>query len=175
MTRLLPIALALAAVATSAEAHISLETGEAPVGSSYKAVLRVPHGCDGEATVKIQIKLPDGLISAKPMPKPGWTLETVTGPYAKPHDSYGTPLSEGVTEITWSGGSLPDAYYDEFVFRGALASDLTPGETLYLPVVQTCADATERWIEIPTEGKDPESLELPAPSLTLLPPTGSDD
>ena len=163
MQRLLPIALALAAVATSAQAHITLETAAAPVGSSYKAVLRVPHGCDGEDTVKVQVKMPEGLIAAKPMPKPGWTIDMASGPYAKPHDSYGTPLAEGVTTITWSGGALPDAYYDEFVFRGTLAADLEPGATLYMPIVQTCTCETDRWIEIPTAGQDPESLELPAP------------
>jgi len=44
-----------------------------------------------------------------------------------------------VTEIDWTGGSLPDDYYDEFVFQSFLASDLQPGQTLYFPVVQECA------------------------------------
>ena len=52
MPESLPIALALALAATAAEAHVTLETGDAPVGSTYKAVLRVPHGCEGKATVK---------------------------------------------------------------------------------------------------------------------------
>src|SRR4029077_17112878 len=36
--------------ACTAAAHVTLETREAPVGASYKAVLRVPHGCEGTAT-----------------------------------------------------------------------------------------------------------------------------
>jgi uncharacterized protein YcnI len=44
----LGVAGALAS-ATIAFAHITLETQQAPVGASYKAVLRVPHGCDGSA------------------------------------------------------------------------------------------------------------------------------
>ena len=66
----------------------------------------------------------------------------------------------------WSQGRLPDEQYDEFVFRGFLASDLEPGQTLYFPVVQECEKGVHRWIEIPAPGKDyPE----PAPGLKLLP------
>ena len=51
MFRTFVIAAALViAGATAAFAHITLETQEAKVGSTYKAVLRVPHGCDGKAT-----------------------------------------------------------------------------------------------------------------------------
>ena len=48
---LLAAALAVAA-AGAAQAHVTLETAEAPVGATYKAVLRVPHGCEGEATTR---------------------------------------------------------------------------------------------------------------------------
>lgn len=169
------LALAFAAMATgAAQAHITLETGEAPVGSTYKAVLRVPHGCEGEATQKVRVQIPEGVIAVKPMPKAGWALETVTGAYAHPYDYYGTEMTKGVTEIIWTG-ELPDAYYDEFVFRGMLTKGLEAGSDLHFPVVQECADKTERWIEIPAASQDPDSLEYPAPGLKLLPAAGGDD
>ena len=37
-------------VAGPAMAHVTLENQSAPVGATYKAVLRVPHGCKGAAT-----------------------------------------------------------------------------------------------------------------------------
>jgi len=43
-------------------AHATLETRQAPVGASYKAVLRVPHGCDGSATVSLRTRIPEGVI-----------------------------------------------------------------------------------------------------------------
>jgi uncharacterized protein YcnI len=46
-------ALAAAAIAAPANAHITLQGREAAVGSSYKAVFVVPHGCAGSATIKI--------------------------------------------------------------------------------------------------------------------------
>src|SRR5258708_16265490 len=60
---------ALAGV-TIAFAHITLENQQAPVGASYKAVLRVPHGCDGSSTVALKVRIPDGFIEVRPMPKP---------------------------------------------------------------------------------------------------------
>ena len=134
----LTLAAALAVVAAgAAQAHVTLETGEAPAGT-YKAVLRVPHGCEGEATLRLRVQIPEGVIAVKPMPKPGWELETVTGKYARSYDYYGTPLTEGVTEIDWTG-KLPDACYDEFVFRGTLTDGFAPGTIVYFPVVQECA------------------------------------
>src|ERR1700675_1941461 len=101
--------------ASIALAHITLENQQAPVGASYKAVLRVPHGCDGSATVAIRVRIPEGYIDVKPMPKPGWKLTTVSGKYPKPVSLRATQVSEGVTEVDWTGGNLPAAYYDEFV------------------------------------------------------------
>ncbi|MFE0757488.1 YcnI family protein [Inquilinus sp. NPDC058860] len=162
-------AVALLAASAPAFAHVTLETQEAPVGATYKAVLRVPHGCEGSPTVRIRVQIPEGVIAVKPMPKPGWTLETVKGKYAASYDYYGTPTSEGVKEVVWSGGRLPDEFYDEFVFRGYLTAGLTPGQHLYFPVVQDCEVGADRWIEIPAEGKDSDDYETPAPGLKLLP------
>jgi uncharacterized protein YcnI len=153
-------------------AHVTLERQEAPVGSSYKAILRVPHGCDGSATTAIRVRVPAGLIVVKPMPKPGWQLETKRAPYEKPYMFYGAPITEGVTEIAWSGGKLPDEYYDEFVFVGTIAEELGGGQTIYFPVVQQCEKGVHRWIEIPTGAPSHDhgtGSSEPAAALRLLP------
>ncbi len=160
----------LALSATAASAHVTLETQEAPVASTYKAVFRVGHGCEGKPTIKIRVQIPEGVIAVKPQPKTGWTLEKVKGKYEKSYDYYGTPTNEGVKEIVWSGGSLADDEYDEFVLRAYLTGDLKPGTVLYFPVVQECPDgAAERWIEIPADGKVADDYETPAPGVKLLP------
>jgi len=167
MSRLLLAAAVAVAAAGAAQAHVTLETGEAPVGSTYKAVLQVGHGCEGAATTRIRVQIPEGVIAVKPMPKPGWALDTVVAPYAQPYDYYGEKLGEGVTEISWTG-HLPDAYYDEFVFRARLTDGLAVGTDLTFPIVQECGNEASRWIEIPAAGQDPDSLEHPAPGVTLL-------
>lgn len=150
-------------------AHATLERQEAAVGSSYKGVMRVPHGCAGSATIRVRIRIPEGVVGVKPMPKPGWTLETTKGKYEKTYELMHGKISEGVKEISWSGGRLPDDQYDEFVFTGSIASDLKPGATLYFPTVQDCENGAERWIEIPSEGKSAHDLKSPAPGLMLTP------
>ncbi len=169
------IMLAVAAMAVSgpASAHVTLEKGEAPVGSTYKAVLRVPHGCEGAPTNVVRVQVPEGFIAVKPMPKAGWTLEKVRGAYAKAYDYHGTPLAEGVREVVWSGGSLADDEYDEFVFRGMLVGELTVGDTFYFPTVQECPEGkVERWIEVPAAGQSSDDLEMPAPGVKLIEKTG---
>jgi uncharacterized protein YcnI len=148
---------------------VTLEVREAPVNATYKAVLRVPHGCDGAATLKVRVQVPEGMFAVKPMPKAGWVLETVKGKYAKSYDNHGTAVGEGVREIAWTG-KLLDEHYDEFVFRGQLADSLPAGQMLYIPVVQECEDGkAERWIEIPAAGKSADDYKFPAPGLKLLP------
>ena len=159
---------AVSLVAASAPAHVTLETPEARAGTSYKAVLRVGHGCEGSPTTKIRAQIPDGVIAVKPMPKSGWQVETVRGPYERSYSYYhGRQLSEGVKAIVWSGGKLRDDHYDEFVFAGFLARDLNPGP-LYIPVTQECEKGESRWVEVPASGQDPHGLKAPAPALVIL-------
>jgi periplasmic copper chaperone A len=164
------IALAMTFTASSANAHITLETHEATIGSSYKAVFAVPHGCAGSATVKIRVQIPEGVIGVKPMPKAGWNVETVEGKYATEYDFHGAKLSQGVKEVVWSGGQLLDRNYDEFVLIGFLTDTLKPNTMLYFPTVQECEQGVSRWIDIPAEGSDGHAHDkAPAPGVKLMP------
>lgn len=167
-TQFLTLALMLAAGQVSA--HATLETQEAAAGSYYKAVMRVPHGCDGQATHTVSIEVPEGLIGAKPMPKPGWTLTTETGAYENSYTNHGREVTEGVVRIEWSEGDLPSDWYDEFVLRGKLADTLEPGTVLYFKTVQTCADGTVDWVNIPAEGQTSHDIKGPAPALKITAP-----
>lgn len=154
----------LATAALPAAAHITLVTKSAPVGSYYKATFRVPHGCAGSDTVAIKIRIPEGVVDVKPQPKPGWTLTLQRGSYPAPVKMLGATVDQGVREVSWSGGDLPDAYFDEFSFIAYLAPSLAAGSTLYFPLVQECKQGAERWIA--TGGHDAAN---PAPALKLLP------
>jgi len=165
-TNLLSWATLLLLVSMPAHAHVSLEQREAARGTSYKAVIKIPHGCDGEATHTVRVDIPEGFIGVKPMPKPGWTIKTTQGPYAQSYGYYHGPLSEGVTQIEWSGGSLPDAYYDEFVASGFVARELK-ADALYFKVVQECDKGELSWSEIPAAGQNPHDLKAPAAILKI--------
>ena len=160
---------ALSLATAPAFGHVTLEQNATPVGSFYKAVLKVPHGCDTSPTVKLRVTIPEGVIGVKPMVKPGWTLEVKRGAYAKSYSYlHGAKFSEGVREVTWSGGSLPDAFYDEFVISAFIAGELSAGETLYFPVVQECEKGAHHWVAAPSADKPAEKLGDPAPGLKLL-------
>jgi uncharacterized protein YcnI len=169
--RHLPLASVVffASLVAPASAHITLERQEAPVGAPYKAVFRVPHGCGASPTLKVRVRIPDGVIAVKPMPKPGWQIDVVKGKYDKTYTMFhSTTVTEGVKELSWTG-RLPDENYDEFVASVYLTEDLAAGQTLYFPIVQECETGIHRWIEIPEPGKTAGDYKEPAPGLKLLP------
>lgn len=172
----LPLGAAVAALAAlsafapaPAAAHVTLEVQQAQAGSTYKAVFRIPHGCDGAATTRVTIRLPEDVTEARPMPKPGWRLTTTprSGAGAAPAPTgHGAPPAQ-LAEIAWEGGPLEDAHYDEFVVRMRLPN--RPGEMLWLPVVQDCVGgAQSAWVEVPEPGRRVSDYRHPAPALRLI-------
>jgi uncharacterized protein YcnI len=161
------LAFASLAFVSPALAHVTFENPQTAPKATYKAVLRVPHGCDGKSTLKVRVRIPEGVVDVKPMPKAGWKLETTKGAYARAYTVHGEAMSEGVTDIVWTG-SLDDAHYDEFIFRAAFTEAFQPGATVYFPVVQECDGATEEWTEVPADGQDAPSLKLPAPAVRIV-------
>lgn len=156
----------LALTAQQSLAHATLEQTKAEAGSYYKAVIRVPHGCEGQATEQVIVTLPTSFQGAKPMPKAGWQLSSQRGPVPA-YESHGKTVSEDVISLSWQGGSLPDDWYDEFVFRSKIAANAEG--TLWLTVKQICANGEVSWDEIPAEGQDPHSLKRPALGLQIIP------
>ena len=154
--------------ATPACAHVTLEGRQAAIGTWYKAVFAVPHGCAGSATTKIRVQIPDGVIDVKPMPKPGWNVEVVKGKYAAPYDFHGGKISEGAKEVVWSGGKLADDNYDEFVISTYLTATLKPDTVLYFPTVQECEQGINRWIDIPADAEHTHDTKSPAPGVKLI-------
>ena len=88
-------------------------------------MFRVPHGCGNSPTLKVRVRIPDGVVAVKPMPKAGWQIEPVKGNYDKAYSMYHNSVTEGVKELCWTG-RLPDEYYDEFVASMYLTDDLAP-------------------------------------------------
>jgi len=162
-------AVGLSLVFSSSFAHVVLAEPAALAGTSYKAALRVGHGCAGSPTTAIKVLIPAGFKGAKPMPKPGWLLAIARAPLARPYDDHGRAVTEDVSEIVWTAASkdnwLPDAYFDEFVFRGGLAATAGP---MWFKVVQTCATGSNQWVEIPAAGQSPHSLAAPAALLDVI-------
>ncbi len=162
------ITAALATLAATAQAHVTLDQPEAAAGSSYRATFKIGHGCDGAATKEIVVTLPEGLRGAKPMPRAGWTLTTTRRPLKKPYDSHGKPVTDELAEARWTAQTpadvLPDDWYDEFVIRTSLPTE--PG-VLWFAVRQRCTQGEWNWAEVPS-GETPKPR-APAVRLNVLP------
>ena len=124
-----------------AHAHITVAPATAPAGAYQTLVFKVGHGCAGSATTGITVQLPEG-VTAKPMPKPGWTIALAP------------------REISWRGGPLPDAYYDEFTLQAKLPD--APGRLVF-KVGQQCEKGRMDWADVAPESK------TPAPVLEVTP------
>lgn len=161
--------IAVALVILPAYPHVVLDQPAALAGTSYRAALQVAHGCGASPTTVIRIQIPERFRDAKPMPKPGWTLAVTTAPLSQPYTNHGSTVTEGVTEIVWTASSpayaLPDAHFDEFVFRGGLAPVAGP---LWFKVVQSCAQGSNQWVEVPPSGNSTDGLKSPAALLDVI-------
>lgn len=157
------VSLICLCAAFTAQAHVTIGPASAPAGAYQTLAFKVGHGCDGSATTGITVQLPEGLASAKPMPKPGWTIELVEGRFSTPLTVHGKTVTGGVREISWRGGPLPDAYYDEFVMQVKLPD--APGRYVF-KVGQQCEKGRVDWADVPAQGA---SAKTPAPVLEVVP------
>ena len=166
------ILFAAALASSPAGAHVLLDQDKpATIGTDYKAVFIVPHGCAGSATIKLRVQIPDGVVVTQTEPKSGWSVDEVKGRLAAEYDVHGSKVSEGVKEVAWSGGKVPDKTREEFVIDAFLTSALKPDTSLFFPVVQECEQGVSRWIEIPPDGElHSHELKRPAPGVKLLKP-----
>lgn len=163
--------VSLLAAAAPAFAHINPEPRSVEAGSTTAIAFRVGHGCGESPTTSIALRIPEGVVGVSPRLLPGWEVETVEGPIT-PYESDGATITEGVTEVIWTGGPLPIGVFELFTIRATIPD--MPGETLYFPVVQRCQVGETAWIEIPEEGQNGENLESPAPALNIVAPASQE-
>lgn len=148
--------LATSVLATGAAAHVVAVPDAAKAGSYAAIAFRVGHACAaGDTTLKVRIEIPDGVASARPQAKPGWTYTLERGP-----DPKAAP-----TAITFEG-RLPDEAFDDFPVLMKLPA---AGDRLVFPVVQTCEKGESQWTEVASPDTPGEKLNRPAPVVTLIP------
>ena len=172
LTRTLLAGAAALLLAPAAAAHVTANPSSAPADSFAVISLRVPHGCDEAPTTAISVKVPDGIVEATPQAVPGWRSEVVEGKLAQPVELEGETITEGVKQVTWTGGPLSPHEFTDFGLSVKLPN--TPGKTIYFPTVQRCTGGkTTRWITItPPGAEEPES---PAPAVQLTAASGGGD
>lgn len=161
------LGVALLGIAGPASAHVSVSASTTAAGAYSVLTVSVPHGCDGAATTKVVISVPESILAVTPTRNPLWTvtkgIEKLDAPIT---DAHGNSVTERDATVTYVAKTpLPDGFRDAFELSVKLPDE--EGATLVFPTVQTCEKDETAWIEVPTDGQDGEELEHPAPSIVL--------
>jgi uncharacterized protein YcnI len=157
----------VATVAAPASAHVTVKPDAAPKGSFSVFSFAVPNESDTASTVRLEVTFPTdhpiAFVSVQPIP--GWTWSATTAKLSRPVTSDGARITEAVSTITWSGGSIGPGEFQLFtVSAGPLPTNT---KQIEFKAVQTYSDGqVTRWIEsTPKGGAEPE---FPAPVLRLV-------
>ena len=165
---------AVALVAAPAGAHVSGTPSETAAGSFTVLTMSVPHGCDGSPTTRVEIQVPESVLSVTPTRNPYYDLEANIEQLDEPvTDAHGNEVTERTASIVYtSNDPLPEGQRDTFELTFQVPD--AAGETLAFPTVQTCEKGETGWVEVPSEGQDPEELEHPAPSFEVTEASAED-
>lgn len=131
-------ALVLLTGAKLALAHAVVSPSSADVAQTVTFSLSVPSE-KPQATVSVRLLLPDGLNYVTPFVQAGWQINLIkTGGDPNSTDPDSDPTVK-VTEIDWTGGSIPSGQKDLFLFSAQVAAKAT---TLNWKAYQTYADGS---------------------------------
>ncbi|MFZ1721682.1 MAG: DUF1775 domain-containing protein [Microgenomates group bacterium] len=109
------------------DAHVVVRPNKVGVANRETFMVSVPTEKE-VPTTQVTLQIPAGLQSARPHVKQGWDIEIVRGDESNP---------DAITEITWSGGSIPADQMDVFLFNAQ--APLEEGELVW-KAYQTYAD-----------------------------------
>lgn len=87
-------------------AHVVVKPGEVGIAAYQTYTMGVPNEKD-IPTVAVRLAIPEGMTGVSPNVKPGWTIHM---------KKEGEGEDAKVTEIEWTGGSIPQGQRDDFFF-----------------------------------------------------------
>jgi uncharacterized protein YcnI len=172
IARLCAVPTALAATvllaAGPASAHVTVTPSSATAGDSSVLTFALSHGCDGSPTTRLEIAVPEEVLSVSPTRSPFWKATPKIVELDEPvADAHGNEVTERVESVVFEATEpLPDGTRDA-VELSLTVPDLA-GETLSFPTIQTCQQGRTAWVEIPEDGQDPHALESPAPGFEVV-------
>ena len=157
------VAAGALAVPAAAQAHVTVQPTSVPAGAETVLSVRVPNERDDAATVKVDVKLPPGFVSASWEAVPGWSVRAVKQKLSKPVQTDDGPIDEQVGEIVWTAADRK-AGIQPGEFRDFPLSVVIPGkagETLTFKALQTYSNGSVvRWIGAPGADEPAPRVEL---------------
>jgi len=162
----------LALASGTAAAHVTVHPATLPAGASdIELTFRVPDERDNANTVGLQVFFPADLplLTVDVLPVPGWTATVATRTLATPIQTDDGPVSQVVSDITWTAtaGGFGAGQYQDFTIAAAHVP--TQPADLVFKSLQTYSNGeVVRWIQVASSSNpNPDS---PAPVLTLTAP-----
>jgi uncharacterized protein YcnI len=156
-------------LALPASAHVTLHSSEATQGGSDALVsIRVPNEEDNATTTTVEVDLPADtpLIGVLVQPTPGWQFQVTNSKLPTPVTTDDGTITDYVSKIVWSGGSIPVGAYQDFNID---VSSLPTAPSIELKALQTYSNGDiVRWIDAPAANGQPDPPR-PAPTLALAP------
>jgi uncharacterized protein len=158
------VAVLVLALPAAASAHVTLQPNTAPTGGFARLDVRVPNERDDKGTIKVDVQMPPGIVSASYEPVPGWKTTVTKEKLAKPIKVEGLDVNEQISRITWTGngkqGVIEPGQFQDFGLSLAIPKG-EPGTKLTFKALQTYQGGEiVRWI-------GPEDADEPAPTVTL--------
>jgi len=171
LARLGALPVATAAIALSlvapASAHVTATPTTTAAGAYTVATFAMSHGCEGSPTTRIEIQVPESVLSVAPTRNPFYDVEKTMEQLGEPvTDTHGNEVTERVASIVYTAKTpLPDGQRDHFELSFQIPD--AEGDMLTFPTVQTCEEGETGWVEVPAEGQDPDELDSPAPAFEI--------
>lgn len=163
----------VAVTALPASAHVTVSPTSLPKGSTGELTFKVPNEESKATTTEVQLQIPTDHPIAQVLPRqlPGWTVTVKTTTLATPLKTDDGTFTTAVSEIDWTGGTIPVGQYQDF----QISVDPLPTDTaqLVFKAVQTYSNGDiVRWIDLTQPGQP--APDHPAPVLTLTAADSSD-
>ena len=156
-------------LAPPAWGHVTVHPSRVAAGSSdIELTFRVPNERDNANTVNVQVFFPTNLplLTVDVLPIPGWSATVHTQNLARPVQTDDGPVSQIVSDVTWTAraGGIGSGQYEDFLIAaGSLPKQ--PGVLVFKALQTYSSGEVVRWIEVPVAGQPPP--DNPAPVLTL--------
>lgn len=123
------VAGALLMSSTSVFAHVVVKPNEVKPSTYQTFTIGVPNEKES-STTSVKLIIPEGVRSVMPNVKPGWKISVVKD---------GESEAAKVTEINWTGGTVPVGQREEFLFSAQTPANES---TIYWKAYQTYSDGT---------------------------------
>ncbi|WP_265521536.1 DUF1775 domain-containing protein [Oerskovia flava] len=122
--------------APTAQAHVIIESVAPQPDGTVTLTFTFDHGCDGEATDRVDVALPTGVVAVGASQPDGWT----------------STLGEGA--VSWTGDPVPDGDRAELTLDVRVTGEI--GQAFVFPTTQHCPSGAQyAWADTDPAGAHP--------------------